>query len=289
MKIIELETWTDIQSEFNKFNPVRNSKFGGYDRIKDFYIFRGHQFESWNLSSTIERKQLYDSLENIFHEFQQKVSLLHPNRVTIKSTLEKTSLMRHYGVPSPLVDFTFSPYIALFFAFSNFLEDEYSFLSQNELRLKMEGYQNNNCALYSLNYYNLNKLDGIKRKLVYEKYLMQSEDEFEKFFNSTNKGIRAFLPSKYNIRISHQQGLFLSQSRNPKTDFHTELVSKSENIRLTKYIIPHKLTLQILYELNKMNINSSTMFPDLDGLGSHVAFKEKLRLLSPLFDITKLK
>jgi len=276
-----LNSWEEIQTEFNQINPVRNNfGLGGYDRMKDFIIFRGHRQDNWLISSTLERKNLKDSLENIIFEFRQKLSLFDDVDQKDISTLEIFSLMRHFGVPSPLVDFTFSPYIALFFAFNSFLDDDFSGLNREKLEEKRERYQQSNCAIYALNHYVLNKLDSKIKEYNYEKYLHDSEVEFEDFFHSNKSGVRAFLPSIYNKRISSQQGLFLSLSKDNQRGFHDELLTSSEMINLTKYTIPQMLSPQILYELHKMNINSSTLFPDLDGLSAHVALKEKLRVLN---------
>lgn len=281
-----LTSWKEVQEEFNQFNPVYNNLgiYGVYDTIKDFSIFRGHKEQFWVISPTLERKSLKNSIDNIVFEFVQKVDLFENDSSKDKNNLEIFSLMRHYGVPSPLVDFTFSPYIALFFAFYSLLDEEYFGLTKKQISQRIKKVKQNYCVVYSLNYYLLNKLDGKEREFNYEKYLINSEKEFNNFYYSKQSRARAFLPNKYNKRISSQQGLFLCLSKGNGNSMHEELLNCSEKIKLIKYKIPQSLTPMILFELNKMNINHSTMFPSIEGLAAHIALKEKIRVLNRILN-----
>jgi hypothetical protein len=89
-------------------------------------IFRGHADPSWRLTSTLSRfmpTHLADmhliKLDDMLHEFianMRSVGDLPEAATTRRGRLEYG---RHYGVPSPLIDFTYSPYVALFFAYND--------------------------------------------------------------------------------------------------------------------------------------------------------------------------
>jgi len=109
--------WAEIAKGFGSIpTPSGPTDFG--------WIFRGHKSTTYCLQPSIEREAQGDwaSLERfMLKEFRSKA------RMHIRSSdlpqgdkiLEWLALMRHSGVPTRLLDFTFSPYIALYFALRN--------------------------------------------------------------------------------------------------------------------------------------------------------------------------
>src|ERR1700730_6624507 len=89
-------------------------------------IFRGHSNVDWRLCSTLSRfttiryeawDTLIDELLLQFFDGLASVGQL-PTSVDLNDRLSRLEYGRHYGVPSPLIDFTYSPYVATFFAFN---------------------------------------------------------------------------------------------------------------------------------------------------------------------------
>src|SRR5579864_407136 len=89
-------------------------------------IFRGHSNVDWRLGSTLARytmvaheawNTVIDDLLTHFLEGLASVGQL-PISVDLKDRRSRLEYGRHYGVPSPLIDFTYSPYVATFFAFN---------------------------------------------------------------------------------------------------------------------------------------------------------------------------
>lgn len=96
------------------------------DTYRHRYVFRGEGkypgFEKWKLTPKIFR-QMKDSYgkKQIYRESDliDAVISRYPNIFKeCKSNLEILLLMQHYGLPTRLLDISFNPYIALFFALS---------------------------------------------------------------------------------------------------------------------------------------------------------------------------
>lgn len=93
------------------------------------WAFRGQENATWPLESSLTRylkkfgvpstgwlAREKDSL----HKFKRKAHLLLPRTPEEGETLEWLALMQHHGAPTRLLDFTWSPYVAAFFALEGY-------------------------------------------------------------------------------------------------------------------------------------------------------------------------
>jgi len=138
--VIDVETWEQFEDELT----ARNIFIGAN------YLFRGHRNASWSLDTTLERRAQRDFA---FLEYYRLISVVRPQIETftgatwgtlpsdhevrqLSQEYDKFSLMldgiegafpaysymaylRHHSFPSPLLDWTRTPYVAAYFAFRN--------------------------------------------------------------------------------------------------------------------------------------------------------------------------
>jgi hypothetical protein len=160
--------------------------------------------------------------------------------------------MQHFSCPTRLLDWSESPYIALYFAVNENFEKDGAIFLWDYLRYR----DKMNCKYKN------------HRDLKSKDILVHTDYDFLDIIYSLRK----------NNRIVRQQGSF-SISNNIlryHDDVIIEAFENEEVSGLFKIIIPKELKLECLAKLRTMNISAETLFPGLDGLGRSI--KEHLQL-----------
>jgi hypothetical protein len=107
---IEISSWTRLNQELESMSP-------------EWWLFRGQEDASWPMTSTLtrelERRHIPTehwsrSEMRAIRIFQRKAHLLLQR--TPADLFEWVALMQHHGAPTRLLDFTWSPHVAAFFA-----------------------------------------------------------------------------------------------------------------------------------------------------------------------------
>jgi len=121
-----LSDWKAVVETFDSFpSPILQFEWES-GPVRTTWLFRGHQSASYALEPSIERSAKgkntsWATLEAmILDEFQAKARLhMDVSDMPLDQKLSWLAIMQHHGVPTRLLDFTYSPYVALYFALRN--------------------------------------------------------------------------------------------------------------------------------------------------------------------------
>ncbi|WP_447855692.1 FRG domain-containing protein [Enterobacter sp. WI-ESBL-E8] len=220
---IELGDWVE-------FRETVGQMFGGVSR----YIFRGQSDREWKLESTLTR--LVQQISRDFNShaleemqkdnFRMRIRGLRGSNPSKLSDEEIWCLGQHYGLCTPLLDWSESPYIAAYFAYE-------------KVNTCSSGWR----TIFALDRLNL-------EKKIQE---MDLSDEF-KFIQPLQDD---------NNRIIAQAGLFTKTPTN--TDLEAWLIDKELESYLIKLHVEDDYRLDAINDLKLMNIIGSTIYPDLHG------------------------
>lgn len=233
------------------------------------FVFRGQSDANWGLQSTLERV-LGDkwSSENArkfenhsLDTFKSKYHIYSGTEHIPKSKLSWLSVMQHYGVPTRLIDFTTSPYIALYFAL-----ETYDPLSGKDL------------SIFAIDYSSLMEasIQHIKNKdeqFTETKISIQGKQDeiFDEVVDIYSYDIAWITePIELNARIDRQSGTFLISGNLSKTIDSIVSSNLYASCTMMKFVIPAALYEGIYVALRKMSINSKSIYGDLSGLAKSI-------------------
>ena len=247
-KNIKIENWAELQEALyiDSWNEQLH-------RFRSAYVYRGLEDSSYTLSSTLNRlgeSHLEKHLLRNFRKYSQKQ--ISSEYTSIWNWL---ALAQHHGLPTRLLDWTYSPYIALHFATADFTKyhkdgviwaanyvDSKAYLPDQLARvIEEEGSHIFTAEMLERVASSLPDLSNLKR------------DDFAIFFE----------PPSIDDRIVNQYAVF-SMMSDPNI-LISDWLKKTE-VSFFKIIIPAYLKWEIRDKLDQSNINERVLFPGLDGL-----------------------
>ncbi len=243
---LHVNTWAELMDAlyFDSWSP-------GLERHRSSYVYRGVQDRTYNLSTTLNRLGESHLEKHLLRNFI-KYSHRHERS---RSTWNWLALAQHHGLPTRLLDWTYSPLVALHFATSDFNS------------FGKDG------AIWAINYSDTREYlpDQLKLAISEEgshiftaEILEKVVDELPKLEKLRPESYALFFePPSLDERIVTQHAVF-SMMSDPNTLINDWLEGKK--IRYFKIIIPSGLKWEIRDKLDQSNIHERVLFPGLDGL-----------------------
>lgn len=227
---------------------LERSKF--FNRPKTQLIFRGSRRYDWTLTPTLgrldERRIITEEVAQAqLRLFQRAVRGRIEDRTLVDEEHELWSVGQHHGLQTPLLDWTYSPYVALFFAFE---KDDPRHESENLYR-----------ALYVLNKSYVEGEDRCPDVSVLE----PRKDDHGRLVNQAG----LFTYSSYGNTLEN----FLVQSL--QDEVLKDVEEDEEAAVLSRYLckiyVPNEHRGECLRQLRMMNVHHASLFPDLIGAASY--------------------
>jgi len=227
IQVLEYSSWHELKRDlfielFGKsgFRPGR-------------YLFRGMGNADWSLSSSFDRR--FSSLgrdqrlrlwEDLILEWRRSCEETGVLDAVVRDDQKLWALGQHHGLPTRLLDWTSSPYVAAFFAFHDWVDQLPA--------------QFSHVVIWALH--------------------------LENPVWSKEMGVEIVTPPALeNIRLRNQSGKF-TLSRTPFATLEEYVNQSATEPALTKAVLPASEAVPALPDLDSMGINNYHLFPDFTGL-----------------------
>lgn len=249
MQEIVINNWDELQQVV--FDDVWDDKIMRY---RDNRIYRGTSDHHWNLVPSLNRVCAHNlALES--HVLRSFRKYGYADLVNCSGFWQQLPVAQHHGLPTRLLDWTYSPLVAAHFATEDtscydrdgviWCLDATDFKAYlpDVLRAKLESTGSN---IFTI---------GMLQKIISDFDAMRAlaDEPYALFFE----------PSSMIDRIANQYALF-SVVSDPAVLLN-EIVEK-RGIPYRKIIIPKEVKLEIRDKLDYINISERMIYPGLDGV-----------------------
>ena len=245
---VTLRSWNDIHSY-----------------LKPGWIYRGQKSKDWPLMTSLERccdreqikpkDRVFNEAE-LFRDFRRAYHQYARHIPAPDSTIEWISLMQHHGAPTRLLDFTYSIYVAAYFALECADAD---------------------CAVWAVRgpwalaqsiaaFHHAGKRSAKRLRMATQEFHDKLYHELLLKKPSTRAAV-PLNPFRLNERLRTQRSAFIA----PGTVSHSfmdnlyALEGYAQGNNCIKIEIPKKLRVEAIEQLFAMNISRTSLFPGLDG------------------------
>jgi FRG domain len=252
---IRVSSWVELQEAL--FADTWQEALG---RFRSNFAFRGEADAASDLRTSLERLGgSYADVES--HLLRNFRKYARREAVPEDSEWAWLALAKHHGLPTRLLDWTYSPLVAAHFA------------TANVERYHLDG------AVWCVNFVQAHRHlpDGMRTLVEAEgsevftvEMLGAATDTLEEFDRLADEPFVAFFePPSFDERILSQWALF-SVLSDPTARFDAWL-DRHPDVMARRVVIPADLKWEVRDRLDMAGVNERTLFPGLDGLSRWLA------------------
>lgn len=249
------------------------------------WVFRGHSNKDHRLQTSLERywsivhEEWNSTIDHMLEQFRDGLVRTGLPRPATNDRLTWMELARHHGAPAPLLDFSWSPYVALFFAFNR--------LSHQQNK------RSGSSLVYALNVTQLAKHwarenatdpSGPDFAQCYHEFLNPSSGLFS---DGLPENTVRFIPwpGEHAMRMQRQMGAFLYCTLNygwrkvEDLEGHLELLNDGfdspvlpnrDDATLIKITLPHSMGTDAFKRLEIVGVTGSSLFGSAEGVADDI-------------------
>jgi FRG domain len=246
---IRVATWTDLQSQLYEGSWQSDLK-----RFRSPFAFRGLPNANAEPETSLRRLggQYHLREQSLLRNFRKYA---HSRSIKADSVWNWIALAQHHGLPTRLLDWSFSPYVSLHFATVNAADWK------------------RDAAIWCVDCVKLKQClpAKLKRLLKQEdsdvltvEMLDRAAPTLGAFEHLSRKPFLAFFePPSLDDRLVNQAALFSVTSR--ANESVSDWLHQHKQL-FRRIVIPARLKREIRDKLDQANINERILFPGLDGL-----------------------
>ena len=244
------ESWLDLHEELFNFPPHPE-----HGRFHSPYAYRGMDSASFDLSTSLMRIENTGMESHLLRNFKKFA------RASLKderNDWELLAVAQHHGLPTRMLDWSFSPYVALHFATSDLT------------------HYHEDGAVWCLDtdQVHAHLPPSLKHRLNDDDLLVFTVELLDELFKNMNdfeqlKGDDDFVicldPPSIDERIVNQYAMFTIMSNR---DRGLDDWLKQYPGLYKKIIIPAELKLEVRDKLDQANVNERIIYPGLQGISA---------------------
>ncbi len=270
-----IKTWNELVAAEASFGGTTEWAFRGQDVVD----FPASSLERHCKDLVLTGSRIADLEVKLIRDFARRYHLYAGAAPPPKGyTLEWLSLLRHYGTPTRLVDFSYSFFMACFFALETAKGDATVWaVDATGLARGAKAY--------------------ISRRLprggrLFNEYLAKRDGEpFRAVFMRSPPIPFVWLanPLRLNERLTIQQGLFLAPGDVTATFEKNMAAIPNHGEYVTKVIIAPAARQDALLKLHRMGINTASLYPGLEGFARSLKTKSLILRKLPRQGVRSLR
>ncbi len=227
--VVKCHSWSDFKMK------IFDELFSGEPFIRGKYIFRGHRSSDWELVSSFDRwmgdVEVSDRSEKfkvLLDYFLYYLKDFSEFKVFREDEFALLALAQHYGLATRLLDWSYSPYIASFFAFSEAISSDIK-----------EGYS----CVWALN------TDSTIWKIENGAHIIKNDILIK------------------NERLRNQDGCFTRMNAPfDSLEEYVATFKNPRDVALVKFEMPILEAPHVLADLEAMGISYEKVYPEIEGV-----------------------